>query len=106
MSNFCPISMASDRLHDCGDRCIMYDWNQGGCLIKKALELYIKNNTPLVMHQPTEKELEHLTEMLKETLTEHPMEPMLFRHPDLNVKHDYDEYGVDWYPHGYDDIAP
>lgn len=105
MTKFCPIVGRSDSrpLLDCGDRCVMYD---NGCLIKKALELYIKNHTPLIMKQPTEEEINKLTEMLKETLAKYPAEPMLFRHPDLNIKHDYDEHGVDWYPHGYDDIAP
>lgn len=102
MSKKCPIGFANG-YHCCDRDCVLY---QDGCLIKKALELYIKNNTPLVMCQPTEEELNKLTKELKEILAKHPMEPILYRHPDLNIKHDYDEYGVDWYPPGPNDIAP
>lgn len=102
MNKFCPLSMASEQLADCGDRCMLYNWDKGGCLIKKALETYIKSGEPIKMKTPTVEEMKKFIDMLEKT----PAEPVLFKHPDLNIKHDYDEYGVDWYPHGCDDIAP
>lgn len=50
--------------------------NEKGCLIKQALQTYVSTHEPLKMEIP------------------------------ISFKHDYDEHGVDWYPHGYDDIAP
>lgn len=103
MIKTCPFKSTSNYANiDCSDKCVMYD---NGCLIQQAIKLYIKNNTLFEMKQPTEEELDRLTELLKETLSKHPPEPILFRHPDLNIKHDYDNY-VDWYPHGPNDIAP
>ena len=90
MRKFCPLSMASSNgLNDCGDRCMLYNWEMGGCLIKKALTTYIDEHKPFTMKQPTEKELDRLTELLKETLAKHSAEPIIFKHPDLKVKHDY-----------------
>lgn len=106
MNKFCPIlGRGNGPLLDCSDYCVMYNQENGECIIKKALEVYVKNHIPITMKKPTEEELNKLTEKLKETLARHP-EPILFKHPDLNIQHDYDEHGMDWYPHGYDDIAP
>lgn len=90
MRKFCPLSMASSNgLGDCGDRCMFYNWEMGGCLIKKALMTYIDTHKPLTMEQPTEEELDRLTELLKETLEEYS-DPIIFKPPEyLQVKHDY-----------------
>lgn len=108
MIKFCPILGRSDGrpLIDCNDRCVMYNPEDNGCIIRKAIEIYIKNHIPITMKQPTEEELNKLTEELKEILAKHPMEPIFYKHPDLNIQHDYDEYGEDWYPPGPNDIAP
>lgn len=48
MRKFCPLSMSAERsLVDCGDRCMLYDWERGGCLIKKALTTYIDEHKPI-----------------------------------------------------------
>ena len=103
MSKFCPIlGRGNGPLLDCSDYCMMYNQENSECIIRKALEVYIKNHIPITMKTPTAEELKKFIDMLEKT----PAEPTLFRHPDLNIQHDYDEHGVDWYPHGYDDIAP
>ena len=103
MSKICPIlGRGNGPLLDCSDSCIMYNQENGECIIRKALEIYIKTHIPITMKTSTAEELKKFIDMLEKT----PAEPVLFKHPDLNIQHDYDEYGVDWYPHGYDDIAP
>lgn len=103
MIKTCPFKCTAHYSNiDCSDRCVMYN---DGCLFKKAIQLYIQNHTPLEIKHPTEEELNRLSELLKETLSKYPAEPVLFRHSDLNVKPNNDNY-VDWYPHGPDDIAP
>lgn len=103
MTKFCPIlGRGNGPLLDCSDYCVMYNQENGECIIKKALEVYIKNYTPITVKPLTKEEINRL----EETLMKRSAEPILFKHPNSNIQHDYDEHGVDWYPHGYDDIAP
>lgn len=73
--------MAGDCLRDCGDRCALYDYTQGGCLIKKALEIYIKEHklTP-VGEKFSNADIDRLIEIMREIPSQQP----LYKHPSLN----------------------
>lgn len=45
MTKTCPFGYSNTQV-DCHDKCVMYE---GGCLIKKTIQLYIQNHTPLIM---------------------------------------------------------
>lgn len=102
MSKFCPIVGRRDNspLLDCSNRCVFY--NEDGCIIQQALAVYLKSYEPLKMKTKlTQEDIVRAMEILRR-----PSEPVIFKHPELNIRHDYDEYGIDWYPAGPNDIAP
>lgn len=102
MNKFCPIAGRRDNgpLLDCGDRCVLY--NEKGCMIQQALAVYLKSYEPLrIKTELTQEDIAHAMEILKRS-----SEPVIFTQPELNIRHDYDEYGINWYAAGPNDIAP